>query len=62
MTGKKILEYTPHTDQNGCVGFTHNFIPHKSTKFGNFLDFKLLYIVLIESSILVISTSESNKW
>ena len=35
-----LLDYTPHSDQNGCVGITYNFIPHKSTKFGNFMDFK----------------------
>ena len=39
-SGKKLLDYTPHSDQNGCVGVTYNFIPHKSTKFGNFLDLK----------------------
>ena len=39
-----LLEYNPHSDQNGCIGVTYNFIPHKSTEFGNFLDFQPLYI------------------
>ena len=35
-----LLEYTPHSDQNVCVGVTYNFIPHRSTKFDNFMAFK----------------------
>ena len=61
MSRKNILEYTPHSDQNGCVGVTYNFIPHKSTKFGNFLDFKTflyrLNIVLYLQNIHIIMKS-----
>ena len=35
-----LLEDTPYSDQSGCVGITYNFIPHKSTTFGNFLSSK----------------------
>ena len=51
----------PHSEQNGCVGFKYNFIPHKSTKFVAFLYFNLLILVEIYSSILAMSTLELNK-
>ena len=40
MARHNLWEYTPHSDQNGCVGVTYKFIPHNCTNVGNFLDFK----------------------
>ena len=58
---KNLLEYTPHSDLNGCVGVTYNSITHKSTKFGNFLAFNtVLYrfnIVLYLPNINIIMKS-----
>ena len=39
MARKNLWKYTPHSEQIGCVGSTQKFVPHKSTKFSNFLDF-----------------------
>ena len=44
--GNNLLQNTTHGEKNGCVGVTYTFIPQKSTKFGNFLDFKTYIYIL----------------
>ena len=55
-----LLEYTPHGDQNGYVGVTKIVIPHKSTTFGTFLDFKI-FISCFDRVLLLRNISTNNK-
>ena len=42
---KNLWGYTTHIEKKGFVGDTQNFIPQKSTKVGNCMTFKPLFIV-----------------
>ena len=54
-------DYTPHSGQNDCIGFTQKFIPHKGTQFINFLDFKP-FISCRHISLNPYNTKNRMKW